>query len=100
MSASDLATMLVSLLTTIHDNRFGFNHALTDVKGWFKSIAPFGIDLDEAFVEDMLYACNILNEADKFKHFEGHSFDTFLVSVLKKGQRFDKDTNEIIPRGE
>lgn len=95
VQASDLAALLGGLTQAVHEPKVGFNHATTDVEGWMKSLAPYGINLDSAFVEDMLYACNMLDELKKFKHPQGKTFDQMLRTLLSPVETFDKLTNEI-----
>lgn len=95
LRAADFAALISGLARSLTDKDVGFNHACTDVEGWFKSLAPYGLGLDAAFVEDMLYACNMLDEVGRFEHPLGKSFDDMLRTVLAPGQTFDKDTNEI-----
>lgn len=95
ISAENLAALLTSLTLSTQDPKFGFNHVTTDAQGWFASFAPYGVDMDQAFIEDMLYAANMLDEAGKFKHPKGMGFDDMLKTVLKSSEYFDKDTNEI-----
>jgi hypothetical protein len=95
ISAGDAAALLTSLVAAIHEPRVGFNHATTDIAGWLGSIAPYGMTLDDAFIEDMLYACNLLNEIKKYKHPQGKTFEETLKTILKPGEAFDLETNEI-----
>lgn len=92
---ADFAALLSGLLQSIKDKDVGFNHATTDVDGWLNGLAPNGLTMDVAFIEDMLYACNMLDELDKFEHPQGKTFDGMLRTVLMPGQSFDKETNSI-----
>lgn len=94
--AGELAALLWGLVEAIHHPKIGFNHATTDVTGWLNSIAPYGLNLDSAFVEDLLYASNMLDELKKFKHPQGKSFNDSVKAVLKPGETFDKETNQIV----
>lgn len=96
LQAGELVALIWSLNEAIHNNKVGFNHATTDVQGWLHSLAPHGISLDTAFVEDMLYAANMLDEMGKYKHPLDKSFDDTLRLVLAPGEIFDKDVNEIV----
>ena len=95
VQAGELVALMWALNEAIHSPKIGFNHATTDVVGWLASLAPYGISLDTAFVEDMLYAANMLDELKKYKHPNGKSFDDTLRLVLAPGEAFDKDVNEI-----
>lgn len=99
VSAGDFAAMLVGLCVSIKDSKVGFNHATTDVVGWFSSLAPYGITINDAFVEDMLYGCNMLDELGHFSHPLGKTFQQTLATVLRKDEVFDLDTNSIKQRG-
>lgn len=96
LQAAELVALIWSLNEAIHSPKIGFNHATTDVQGWLQSLAPHGISLDTAFVEDMLYASNMLDELGKFKHPLGKSFNDAVRLVLAPGETFDKDVNEIV----
>jgi hypothetical protein len=96
VQAADLAALLWGLNQAIHSPKIGFNHATTDVSGWMKSLAPYGVGLDSAFVEDMLYACNMLDELKQFKHPQGKTFDQMLKTLLSPVEIFDKETNSIV----
>jgi hypothetical protein len=95
IGAADFAALLHCLCLAAKDEDIGFNHATTDLTGWFSSLAPYGVTINDAFVEDMLYAANLLNEQEKFVHPQGKSFDDFLKGLLKRGEVFDKDLNTI-----
>lgn len=95
VNAADFAVLLHSLCKACLDKDIGFNHATTDLTGWFNSLAPFGVTLNDAFIEDMLYAANLLQEQEKFQHPLGKSFDDLLKAILKRSEVFDRDTNTI-----
>lgn len=95
VSAADFATLIHSLCLAARDKDVGFNHATTDLEGWFKSLAPYGVTIDDAFVEDMLYAANLLNEVERFNHPQGKTFDELLSTVLKPKETFDREINTI-----
>lgn len=95
LQASELVALLWALNEAISHPKVGFNHATTDVQGWLSSITPHGVSLDTAFLEDLLYSANMLTELNKYKHPLGKSFDETLRLVLKPGETFNKDINEI-----
>lgn len=99
ISAGDFAALLNGLTAAVLNPKIGFNHATTDLDGWLRSLAPVGISLDEAFVEDMLYACNMLSEDNKFKHPQDKTFEQTLKSILGNVEIFDLDTNSIQAKG-
>lgn len=94
--AGELVALFWALNEAVHNPKVGFNHATTDITGWLSSIAPYGITVDTAFAEDLLYAANLLDELKKYKHPQGKTFDQTLKAVLRPGQTFDKMTNEIL----
>jgi hypothetical protein len=95
ISAADFAALIHSLCLSHFDRDIGFNHATTDINGWLSSLAPYGVTINDAFVEDMLYAANMLQEQEKFQHPQGKTLDEVLNGMLKKTEYFDKDTNTI-----
>lgn len=99
ISAGDFAALLSGLVAAIRHPKVGFNHATADVAGWLASIAPYGITLNDAFIEDMLYACNMLDELGEFSHPEGKTFTKTLATVLRRDERFDKEINSIVRKG-
>jgi hypothetical protein len=98
IGAGDFAALLSGLQQAVLNPKVGFNHATTDLDGWLRSLAPAGISLDEAFIEDMLYACNMLHELGKFQHPLNKNFDEMLKSILGVTDSFDKDTNTIVSK--
>lgn len=99
ISAGDFAALLSGLCASIKHPKVGFNHATTDVAGWLASIAPYGITINDAFVEDMLYACNMLNELKLFSHPQGKTFEETLRTVLRPSETFDLEINSIKLKG-
>lgn len=99
IAAGDFAALLAGLCIAIKHPKVGFNHATTDVAGWLSSIAPYGITINDAFVEDMLYACNMLDELGQYSHPQGKTFQETLSTILRRTEYFDKDTNSILQKG-
>lgn len=95
ISAVDLAALFHNLINAAQNPKVGFNHATTDLIGWFASLAPYGVQIDEAFLEDMLSSANMLDEIGKYHHPLDYPFDKLVHRVTKPGQKFDKDTNTI-----
>jgi hypothetical protein len=95
ISGLDLAALIHNMIEASLNPKVGFNHATTDIVGWFSSLAPYGVTIDEAFLEDMLSSSNMLDEIGKFKHPLNISFDKLVSRVTTPTQKFDKDTNTI-----
>lgn len=93
--AGDFFALVHMLLQSAKDSKVGFNHVSTDLSGWMNSFAPYGLNMDKSFVEDMLYGANMLDEVGRFSHPQGKTFDQMLRTVLRPNQQFDKFTNSI-----
>jgi hypothetical protein len=91
----DFAALLTSVVIGATYSRVGFDHILTDLPGWLRSIAPYGITLDQSFVEDMLCSGNLLNECGKFRHPTGKTFEQCVRTTVRVGQVFDAVSNTI-----
>lgn len=93
--AGDFFALVYLLIQSTREPRVGFNHATTNLEGWMNSFAPYGLNMDKAFVEDLLYGANMLNEIKKFSHPQGKTFEQMLRTVLRPNQAFDSLTNSI-----
>jgi hypothetical protein len=95
IGAADLFALIAAFTQAAQNPKIGFNHVSTDITGWLASFAPWGLVMDDAFLEDLLYGANMLDELGQFKHPLEKDFDGMLAGILRPGEVFDKVTNSI-----
>lgn len=95
LSPTDFGALVFNFVKAARDPAIGFEHVSTDLFGWFKALAPSGVELDEAFVEDMLCASNFLYEKKKFEHPTNKSFDQMVQDVIGRNKKFNTYSNTI-----
>ena len=95
LSPTDFGALVFNFVKAARDPNIGFEHVATDLFGWFRALAPSGVELDEAFVEDMLCAANFLDEKKKYEHPTNKPFTTLVRDVIGRNKKFNKYTNTI-----
>lgn len=95
LSAQDFCFLVGAMVAAINDKDVGLNHVSTDSLGWFNSLIPLGVSIDEAFVEDMLYAASMLDEGGSYKRLTGTTFEELLKRVVRGSKIFDRETHTI-----
>lgn len=84
----ELAVLLYNAHIAAADAEIGFEDANDTLENITRRLNKW-IMVDPAYVESALWACNMLNEKNKFSHPRGLTFEQFVEKILKGRGKFD-----------
>jgi len=87
--------VLIHASMTCAETKVGWNHVRKTYQTWLRELSSLSLSKSKEHLEDALYAVNMLDEDDKFRHPYGMNFNNFLNKVLRPNERFDKIINVI-----
>ena len=90
----ELAVLLYHAHIASQDTDVGFEDANESLDNISRRLNKW-IYMDPAIIESALWACNLLNEKNKFSHPRGLTFDQFVDKILKGRGKYDTFYNLI-----
>ncbi len=99
ISLLQAAVLLGNLELAKRNPDVGFEDADRTYEEVFKTFADGKyVMVSTDILESALWACNLLNEQEKFFHPSGRTFDNFLGLLINRDETFDKEMNYIKPK--
>jgi endonuclease III len=90
---SEVAVIMVNVIMAAREKDISWEDANKTLYQWFDKIDR-QVDLNEDDIESGLWACNLLDEKNKFIHYiPGKTFKRFLRDLLSKGELYDRLRN-------
>ncbi len=98
VGATDFVALLYNLVQASKNKDIGFEHCSNDLYHFILAMMPGGVELDEAFVEDMLVAAQQLKEKNLFSHPTNKPFDKFIQDVVGRENEYEPTTSTMSSR--
>jgi hypothetical protein len=73
----------------------GWNHVSLTLKQWLRCLAPYGVEVDAAFLEDMVSTINEVRENKSIECLD-RSVADIIREVTPRGHKFDSEISKLI----
>lgn len=95
LSLLDMLVLLHNVLEGANDAEVGYEDAEFTLRELVKKLSRRTYPVRRSALESALWSCNLMDEAGKFWHPDGLTFDEYLKKGLKQrvGTRFDRFYN-------